>query len=937
MPVELDGTLDETAWQQGIRFEKKNLSFILALDGDNLALAVQSRSPDGAEPVRRAVPRPKNSPAFIDDCVEFRLGERVFFFNARGACWDSENQSRSFQPVSRIAEDKTWTLEWKAPLAELGLTLTDLEKPIPIAVERRWFQGMKKGDEFLIAFDFAYYPSISTLKLKADVAAHPERDKISAATVRVRKKGEKTILAETVLPEFQSFQVNLPEWKIPPLDDGEYELELSLDGVKHDRITRDFARRVFEWEGNSIGKSDRLIPPFTPIQIKKQTVKTLLRSHSLNDLGLWKQVEITDSNGRQKKLLNAPTRLEISVDGKKTPIRSEGVRWTKKTPTRAEGEIRWNAGDPGGIIRFAWDFDGLMVWDLTLFPTEKKIDYLHLTIPMKNSLAPLMHSCADGIRFNYAGYVPKGEGSVWNSQMAQRREIIGDFVPYLWVGAEEPGISLCAENDMGWVHAPGVPCQELVRDGETLNLLCRLIDRPVKIGAQRTIRLAFQATPIKPMPKGWRRMVFGDWRTRKFVPPEDFLNFWGACYYWGAEAPSDYYPRGKDMTYLRKINDFRNGGEKDLEFIQKWIEGYAPQLEGMEESMKKEWMERYRAHVQAGFSVRQFSDICAYSNGRGVRFDTPEGQTFLNEWNVTEFPSRSWPYCGGIFYELDPVESFRDYAAWYFRQMAEAAIDSIYWDDFFFVSNRNTLLSPAVYLADPETGERDGRIQPSMGLFNMREYVRRIGVMYLEMGKTPKNMVHDTNAAINPILSMAQLNYTWEDKPGDADFQDRFSRDYIRAESLGLQQGNVPFNLWLVRGDDPEKLDWADRTGTGVALTHEMRCGGKSYAEIYHILYDFGYGLDSVEVANYWDEDYPVQIEGLDTSSLFLRKGKEWLLLVCDWGEGGNGRAALPSEMLQGISVFNAETGEKLETTTDAKIKFSLKKHDFLLMKGVTE
>jgi hypothetical protein len=113
-----------------------------------------------------------------------------------------------------------------------------------------------------------------------------------------------------------------------------------------------------------------------------------------------------------------------------------------------------------------------------------------------------------------------------------------------------------------------------------------------------------------------------------------------------------------------------------------------------------------------------------------------------------------------------------------------------------------------------------------------------------------------------------------------------------------------------------------------------MRNGGSDYWRTSKILRDFGYGLDSVQVANYWDEDFPVRVEGLDTSSLLLTKGGERLLLVCDWDGGGDGTVSIAG--FKPKTAENAETGEKLEVTADGKVRIRLKKHDYtlILMQG---
>ncbi len=714
-----------------------------------------------------------------------------------------------------------------------------------------------------ISFNFAYYPSVNSMKLKVDFSALENKKDVKGAIIELRKKGDPKVIEKLELKEFNNFSAKFENWKLPDLGEGEYELTLTLEGVKVNPLKDTFVRHKFQWEGNKIGMSDILIPPYIPIKIDGNVVSTILRKHSINELGLWTRVDALGLN-----ILKNPMRLELTSGGKTYIAEGTDFKWTEKRDTKAAAKGNWHAGPLSGTVNVEWDYDGLMKWALELPKSDDPIDSLRLVIPVDNSLAPLMHACTDGIRFNYAGYVPSGKGTVWTSAKTAHQFIIGNFIPYLWVGGEELGICVSAENDRGWINAAGKSCQEIVRNGDTLEIVYNLIAQPSIIKEAREITLAFQATPVKPMPENWRLKVFGAYKARPFVDKDNYLGFFGSCLYWGGETGSDdYYPRGGDMEYLKKLVEKRKTGVADTAYMENWLKGYGKALDAIvNPDEKKKWATVYKNHVNYAF--RGMSEhMCFYTNGRGIRLDTPEGQTFINEWLIQEFSTRKWKYTGCLSYDLDPVASFRDYAIWYLKQMAEICLDTVYWDDFFFASNYNTTLTGAYYLPD-------GNIQPSMGLYNMREYVRRTGVMYLEMKRPVFNMVHMTNAAINPILSMAQMNYTWEDKNGDADFQDRFSRDYIRAESIGLQQGNIPYCLWLVSGKDKSKAAWAERTGTGVALTHEIKTTGTPdvFWNTYKAMMDFGYGRPEVKVSQYWRKDHPVSFTGIDTSSLCMSK-----------------------------------------------------------------
>jgi hypothetical protein len=219
----------------------------------------------------------------------------------------------------------------------------------------------------------------------------------------------------------------------------------------------------------------------------------------------------------------------------------------------------------------------------------------------------------------------------------------------------------------------------------------------------------------------------------------------------------------------------------------------------------------------------------------------------------------------------------------------------------------------------------------------MRDLIRRTAVFQQELGRSANNMAHMTNTAIAPVLSFARMNYDWEDHNGYNDFQERYTREYIRTLSIGRQFGNFPVVLAPVGGGTKEQLDWCMRTATGVMLTHEVRWTNSQARPYWHALkklYDFGYGEPSVQVFNYWDENYPVKIKGLESSSLILKKQDAVLILICDYGNGGNVSIAPDRNKLgldSNFSASNLETGKPIKIS-GGEMRIKLKKHDYIMI-----
>ncbi len=548
---------------------------------------------------------------------------------------------------------------------------------------------------------------------------------------------------------------------------------------------------------------------------------------------------------------------------------------------------------------------------------------------MDNAAAPLFHTCTDGIRFNYGGSIPAGEGVVWDGGKCPRNSIVGTYVPYIWLGGNSRGISLFGENDKNWSRSETIPCQQLIRQGNTVNLVLNLIAEPVRITEKRDIVIGFEATPVKPMPENWRKWNAWSWYGNGQIDQFDFrCHFMGSCYYWGAPtACADIYPLNEDLSYWQELGNVRKTGQPPRNFMDEWLRKYPlPGKPGSSEYNRD--YETYKNHISGGFHMtaqagnRPASDpIMFYTNARGVRWDTREGQTFADEWHRNPFIQRNFKWLSSTAYDMDPVASFRDYAVYWYRKMLDSgACDLIYWDDVFMSANFNTVATGAYYLPD-------GSIQPSSGIFNMRELIRRTAVMQAEMGRPALNMVHMTNTAIAPICAFAGMNYDWEDHNGHRDFQDRYTREYIRALSIGRQFGNFPVVLAPISGT-PEQIAWCERTATGVMLTHEVRwthSSRKHYWSALKKLYDFGYGNDGVRAYNYWDAGFPLKIEGPEHSALVLAKDGQAMLVLCDYGGGGEYRVE------SGGQAVNLETGEVLKSQ-HGTITAPLKKHDYIMI-----
>ena len=804
-----------------------------------------------------------------------------------------------------------------------------------------WQMGGEK--EKTVELKFKYYPYESKIRFALDLGKVGYKDQVTGGTAEIKKLDRMGSLVDRVVwstqLKFAKF-VSEGVYDVPDLGDGTYQVSVRLaggEGVPKDAFIQRFVRVHYDWEHNKLGVSDEVMPPFTPMAAEGSVVKCVLREHEHGPEGLWKAAR---SQGRE--LLTAPMRWEVVAAAPggqpaQQEVKGEGWKCLAAKPTGVTGEAAWSAGPVKARVLTEYDYDGMMLVTLTLEPTgQASVHRLSLVIPIKDSEARYMHAVGDGLRHNYAGFTPKGEGKVWDSNKANKIDIVGTFFPYLWVGGGERGVCWFADTDRDCLLDEATPEIELTRAGETLEMRVNLITKPGALERQHKIVFGLQATPTKPMPDGWRR-----WVGRKVIPGGRAVSWMGACYYWG--APSfGVYPLDKRFEIYTAFAQMRRTGEWDLAFVDKWMK-YVEQLYPKDSQEYAFTL----AHIRAGSWSAKGSPwntdirLFGYTNARGISFCEQEFETFQDEWLRYDWFNRDWKG-GDVAYDVSPSDSFVDFAVWYYRRMLEC-MEGVYWDNVYLSAHYDPVMGSAW------TDEK-GRTHPGMGLFHLRELVKRTAVMHWQESKgLPASRLpliqlsHMTNTMIVPVLSFGNSNMDWEWRYGDTDFQDRFSPDLTVAETIGRQVG-----AWgtILGGGHPDPKDprtaWVWRTRLGIGLVHEIQNFDYEPAldsEIYKKLFEFGYGAPDCRVFNYWDLPHPVSVksEGVDGKTIAIARGGKAVIVVTDYGNGGDCTVKLDLAALglgAEAKAADFETGQAIEKVGPGEFKFQLKKHDFKIFRA---
>ena len=805
----------------------------------------------------------------------------------------------------------------------------------PGAAEIQIFESTPDVGDLLCRFTdlsldyrYAYYPSHHLVRIHVP---KPPED-ASIWHLELRSNPDKTLLAETsgklpMAPVGEAMPV-------PDLPEGDYILTLTLAGDGQAVIEERHLRRDRpEWEGDRLGLEEVVIPPFEPLGVDSSdnSVNCVLRSHSHGEAGLWRQVS---SQGHD--LLADPVRLEV-VSGETVYIaRGELVRITEATPTRVRGEAEWTAGPVSGTTQFDYDYDGLKTITLKLLPTVETIDRLQLVIPMRAGETWLMHPVTTGLRQHYAGRIPDGEGRVWDTSAVPNR-LAGIFVPYLYLGGPERGICFAADNDRDWITDPEIPMMVIEREGDTVNLRLNIIARPSQLVRERTLTFALQATPAKPMPEmpyHWRRW----WATGTDRDIDTVqINFWGGNQYWGGRHfATSVYPAFEDYSYWDHLADLREVGRWDSGFLDQWMQRF----ENLPAKDRQSLFNHFRWGMQsaAGAPLNSgptgtFHFVIPYINPRGAHIETREFiTTYIDEWLQGDIVDPRWnakstfhrprrvhsSFPGSAtWYQVEPVPSRIDMLLHYHRKMLETFADGIYWDNFF--------LQPSFVPGEaggPGYVDDDGRPRPGVNLMGLRSLVKRTATMMHTMGMQPLTYIHMTNVNIVPMLSFGTINLDWEWRDQGhfvgMDLQDRLHADrdtaMILAHNLGLQAGNIPVAITgnILRAGSGATREWLSRTGMAVCFPHEIRMhgGDRTVSFIQNEMARFGYGMEDCHVYRYWEEGFPLEMEGANMHALVLAREGRVMLAIGNYGPMRAGNPEFIDTFSDGPSLEAYDAGQ---------------------------
>jgi hypothetical protein len=277
-----------------------------------------------------------------------------------------------------------------------------------------------------------------------------------------------------------------------------------------------------EWLGNNIGMSEDVPPPWTPLEVKGNTIVVTQREYEPGANGLPSRIVCLG-----KEIFTAPATLNAIVGGRRLTWKFAPLAPLEAKPHRARWKV---AGDADGLRlagELMMEFDGFSLLRFRITPPrEMKFDALWLEFPFtkdvalyargRRGLPPFMDRYASLYSGTLSGAqeVNLGEGGKWVYSPRWKWDDV--FFNDLWVGDDERGFAVMCETDE---NLSGPTYAQFIPSGDTMMMKVHLVSQKTRLREPLAYELAYQATPARPAPrdpKAWHPYYFA-------TGPEEFM------------------------------------------------------------------------------------------------------------------------------------------------------------------------------------------------------------------------------------------------------------------------------------------------------------------------------------------------------------------------------------------------------------------------------
>ena len=704
-----------------------------------------------------------------------------------------------------------------------------------------WVATVEKKED--VSFRAFFYPGVSRVRCEISFGGLKQASAVTRAVVTVKDPAGKEV-GKAEATRFIDGDA-APVIQLPTeLALGQYQVELSLftgDQQVAGPLKDGFEKKSFPFEGNRLGVSDKVLPPWTPLEVNQAEARIACwgREHALSANGLFAQVKT-----QEVELLARPAALVARAGGAELPWKSDPLQWRTVAAHEANFTGTASCDKLRATLSGHAEYDGMVKYELTLAPLgDGQVDSLDLVVPIRKEVVTLMHGVSDGCRTNYGGIVPDGEGRVWDSTKVGNWSLTGTFIPYLWIGNERLGLCWWADKDQGWVRPKSrkEPAIEVVRSGGEVRMVFHLFARPVRLDAPRKIVFAFEATPVRPKPS-WARTasIYGHSN-----PHATGLRVqWFGSTAWALSGTDRYKNLPYTFMHLRPVD----------QACEDWLRKRMEQIH------------------QEGAIGLAYTDYRARNYSEETKYYAWEWSKYAASMPKTQVAGAS--IAGGL--EVNSCQSRLDYDLWCLNENMKLGMDAWYFDEIQCTADRNVA-------ADRGWLNGDGEVEGECSLFAMRDFLKRLYTLMIERGqKEPLIDMHMTSTAFAGPFAFATATFDYEYGQTDPDRRVLLllGLDGFRATAMGHQYGlvgtviNTERNSPYIRFGDWQPL----RNWVGMQLLHDLNL--QVNAHIGGILKEFGYYEPDCRFIGYWEAQgklYDVEPDNIKVS--VFRRGNKALLV----------------------------------------------------------
>ncbi|OGV80366.1 MAG: hypothetical protein A3K19_31380 [Lentisphaerae bacterium RIFOXYB12_FULL_65_16] len=646
--------------------------------------------------------------------------------------------------------------------------------------------------------------------------------KVTARVAMVRKGDALPKNAQTVPFVAAQTTCNLAMLSTDP---GEYEVvaELLVDSARVCELRKPVVVPELTWKGNRVGLEDKVLPPWTPLTLDGTTLNCWGRQYVFGQSAL--PVRITSADA---ELLARPMSLDVAVAGQPVVWTQQSMRAVSQSDTRAEfaGELKGKAGEKevSFTTRIVAEYDGLVMVDLACADSANlAADKITLDIPVPKDRALYRHR-----------YVPAWAGLVGNLPTGNGVVDKDAFICYAWLGDNDRGLFWMCESDQFWPNAESPNAFETVRTDNDVVLRFNLLASGQTLPADWKYSFGIQATPVKPIPKDWRkwRLTPGRNPTVHILWPtvqKDSLRYYG-------------YPEATDpAAFTQRVAAFHANNTKVVPYLcLSYISAACP-----------EWPYFEKFWAMGGVDSSS-ADVAAYGVG---------------------FASAS---------PLGP--DYSDFIVWKTAQFIERYdVDGVYHDNTHPYNSTNTDAGCGYW--------RGEQRRPTHPILGYRALYRRMYAVTKSLPRETFTMAHMSGKVTIPILAYDDSYLDGEhfrDRVQDH-YPDVLPLDSFRAEYMGRQWGILPYFLPEFRGEYAKQVE-PTRGLMAILMLHDVSpwpiwCNTEVMNQALAALDEFGY-VDA-EFLAYFDTVPPATTAMPDVYvSAYKRTDNRALLIV-----GNTGRA----------------------------------------------